>query len=259
MPTFENFICKVTDGTALLTINRPEVRNALNQDCWKELLAFVNWVDQEETIKTVIITGAGEKAFVAGADLTSVSALNSVSAVNSRSMSALKAITNSPKVFIAAVNGYAFGGGCELSLACDLRLASVNARFGLPETGLGLIPGAGGTQRLPRIVGIGVANEMILGGRTLTGEQAVNYGLAMKCVPLEELMPEAYQLAETVNQKGTLAVGYAKKCVRQALSIDENSGLVMENQAFAILMSSEDKKEGIAAFFEKRQAAFKNK
>lgn len=259
MPTFDYFLCEVTGATAVLTINRPEVRNALNQACWKEIIEFVTWVDQEASIKTVIITGAGEKAFVAGADLKSVSELDSVSAVNSNSMRALKAITNSSKVFIAAVNGYAFGGGCELSLACDLRIASENARFGLPETGLGLIPGAGGTQRLPRIVGIGVANEMILGGRILTGEQAVNYGLAMKCVPLGQLLAEANELANTINKKGTLAIGYAKKCIRQALSIDENSGLTLENQAFAILMSSDDKKEGIAAFFEKRQAEFKNK
>lgn len=258
-PILNNFLLEEKGPVVILTINRPEVRNAMNPDCWRELHAFVNWVDTQDNITSVIITGAGDKAFIAGADLNSVRELDAITAVNPKSMESLKAIASSPKIFIAAVNGYAFGGGCEISIACDLRVASENARFGLPETNLGIIPGAGGTQRLPKIVGLGVAKEMVLAGRVLTGEEAVNYGLAYKCVAQEELLDTAMQVAQDVAAKAPLAVSFAKNSLNQALSVEEETGLMIENQLFAILTSSEDKAEGIASFFEKRKPNFKNR
>jgi enoyl-CoA hydratase len=163
------------------------------------------------------------------------------------------------KPVIAAVNGYAFGGGWELAITCDLRIVSENAQFGLPEANLGIIPGWGGTQRLSRIVGIGRAKEMILGGRTIKGQEAVDIGMAIKCVPLEKLMEEAIALANVVKNKGPLSIAMAKKLIKHSATIDLEAGILMETLGLSILMESEDKKEGSSAFLNKRKPEFKGR
>lgn len=258
-PILNNFLSEVKNDIAIFTINRPQVRNAMNNECWEDVLTFVTWIDNNPNIHVAIITGSGDQSFISGADLNTIKQLNAVAALNSKAMKALKAISCSNKIFIAAVNGYAFGGGCELSLSCDLRIVSQNARFGFPETGIGLLPGAGGTQRLPKIVGISITKEMILAGRVLDADEAVQYGLAMKSVPLLDLMKETLTIAKNVANKSPLALGLAKQCIQNASAVDENTGLIMENQSFSILMASEDKQEGINSFFEKRLPQFKNK
>lgn len=256
---YNNFKLEIENGIAVFMVNRPEVRNAMNDECWKELGQFMDSVEYNDGVKVVIITGAGEKAFVAGADISVLRDRTGVDALNMSANNSLKKIENSSKPIIAAINGYAFGGGCELSLACDIRIVSDNARMGLPEANLGILPGLGGTQRLTRIVGVGIAKEMIMAGRVIRGPEAVDIGLAYKCVELQDLRKEAFKVAEAMMTKAPLSMGIAKKLIQSALSVDLDSGILMERYASGILMSSEDKLEGTSAFLEKRTAEFKGK
>lgn len=245
----------VEGRVAILTVDRPEARNALDGDTVEE---FHRALDEARQVKAtvLIVTGGGDKAFVSGADINAIRARrrdDALASINSRLMTAVEA---HEAITIAAVNGYALGGGCELALACDLRLASEAAVFGLPEPTLGIIPGAGGTQRLPRIVGLGRAKEMILTGARWDARQALAAGLVSEVVPPKELMSAARRMAERVLALGPLAVRLAKLAVNASMQMPLAAGLIYESTAQAITFDSKDKTEGTTAFLEKRPARF---
>jgi len=255
----KNFLLDIKDKVAVLTINRPEVRNAMNAECWAELGKIIDHVVEDENVQVIVITGAGEKAFIAGADLNSLKKLTPVDALKGAGRAVVNKIEDCGKPVIAAINGLAFGGGFELTLACDIRLVAENALFGLPEAGLGILPGLGGTQRLSKIVGLGRTKEIILAGRTISAKEAVQMGLAYKCVPQGELMNEAYAVAGAMVKKGPLALNICKKLIKASMSTDQETGLLLELFGLGLCLGSEDKAEGIDAFFEKRKPEFKGR
>lgn len=255
-PVFKNFLLEEEGPVAVFTSNRPEIMNALDYESNLDILRFVDYLESAGHLRVAIIIGAGDKAFIAGADLNAVRVQSGVKSLKSKLRMALSALENCSKPIIAAINGYAFGGGFELALACDIRLVAENAVLGLPETGLGFIPGAGGTQRLSRMAGIGVAKDVILGGRTLNAGEAVQYGIAMKAVPQEQLMGEAKKLAGKMALRGPIALDVGKKTINASLYTDPATGCMMESLALSILFDSRDKLEGIAAFQEKRRPQF---
>jgi enoyl-CoA hydratase len=253
---YRNLRLEVDGRVATLTVARPEVRNALDTETVAEFHRALEEV-RAARATVLIVTGAGDKAFVSGADITAIQARrrdDALASINSRLMSAIE---SHEAVSIAAVNGYALGGGCELALACDLRIAAETAVFGLPEPSLGIIPGAGGTQRLPRIVGLGRAKEMILTGARWDARQALAAGLVSQVVPPSELAGAARALAERVLALGPLAVRLAKAALNLSAQAPLAAGLVYESTAQAITFESRDKAEGTAAFLEKRPPAFK--
>lgn len=257
---YENFVVALDQrGVAVLTANRPEKLNAMNDISWRELGDFFAKADADPQIRAVIITGAGDKAFIAGADITALAQKTAVMSVESQGYKRVSLIESCSKPVIAAINGYAFGGGLEIALACDFRICSHNAVFALPETGLGVIPGAGGTQRLSRLVGISRAKELIMLGRRIKAQEAVQWGLATKAVPQEELMAKAQEMADRLLEKGPVALDIAKRLIGASLSASQDVGLVMENLGFGVLCASEDKQEGLASFIEKRKAEYKGK
>lgn len=257
---FKDYLLEIKDGVAVLTVNRPEVRNAMNTECYKELGSFIEQAENDDEIRVIIITGAGDKVFVSGADISALATVKGTTNVKTgASKEALLKIENCSKPVIAAVNGVAYGGGFELALACDIRIASENAKFGFPETGLGLLPGAGGTQRLSRIAGIGVAKDVILAGRTIYASEAPSLGIVMKTVPPEQLMEESKKVAARMAKKGPLALNLAKKAINASLDTDKNTGLTLEQMAFCVLLDSDDKTEGTKAFLEKRNPNFTGK
>jgi enoyl-CoA hydratase/carnithine racemase len=240
---------------AFLTVNRPEARNALDGATVEEMHGALEEARRAK-VTVLVLTGAGDKAFVSGADIRAIRARgrdDALASINSRLMTAVEA---HEAVTIAAVNGYALGGGCELALACDLRIASETAVFGLPEPSLGIIPGAGGTQRLPRIVGLGRAKEMILTGARWNASQALAYGLVSEVVPAAELQAAARRLAGRVLALGPLAVRLAKMALNASTQMPLGAGLVYESTAQAITFASTDKEEGTSAFLEKRPPRF---
>lgn len=240
------------DGIATFTVNRPEKLNAMNDDAWRELGAFMDEVEQTPEIRAVILTGAGEKAFIAGADLNSLAKKRPATCLGNIAQTALNKVEHCSKPVIAAVNGFAFGGGCETAIACDFRIVSEKALFALPETGLGILPGAGGTQRLSRLIGMGRALDMILLGRKVGGQEAVEIGLATLCVPNDQLMDAAKKTAKSLLTKGPVAVRIAKQVVRASMSSSQDVGLLLEKLALSALFGTEDKAEGVGAFLEKR-------
>ncbi|MBQ1434456.1 MAG: enoyl-CoA hydratase/isomerase family protein [Clostridia bacterium] len=255
---YENFLLEVKDNVAIFTINREKVLNAVSQACFRELYEFLCEAEEDPDIKVIILTGAGRKAFISGADISEFSSSGTTSALKTRwaDLAANKLETGAKPV-IAAVNGYAFGGGFEITLACDIRIASENARFGLPEPKLGLIPGLGGTQRLAKIIGVGRTKEVVIAGREITGPEAAEMGLVMKCVPLDDLMDEAMALAKKIATRAPLAISVAKKLILHSMSANLDAGLYLEALGFSLLMVTEDTKEGTAAFREKRKPQFK--
>jgi len=258
--TYENFLLEEREGVAIFTINREKTLNSVNEACFKELYDFLCDAEEDEDIKSVIITGAGRKSFISGADISGFSGGKTTNGIIAGwSQRAASKIESYAKPVIAAVNGYAFGGGCELAIACDIRIASENARFGLPEPKLGLIPGLGGTQRLSRIIGIGRAKEVILAGREYTGKEAEEIGLVMKCVPLDELIDEAMKVAKQMMARAPLALAVAKKLMLHSTSTNLDTGAYMESMGFYLLMGTEDKVEGTTAFKEKRKPEFKGR
>lgn len=258
--TYQNFLVDIDeDGIAVLTANRPEKMNAMNQTSWNELADFVRKSNEDDNIKVVIITGSGDKAFIAGADIGMLREKKPSQCLTGNTQEALFNIEKSAKPWIAAVNGYALGGGCEIALACDVRIASENARFGLPETGIGVLPGAGGTQRLARVIGLGRAKEVVLFGKQYKGAQAEAIGLANKCVPQENLMEEAKKMALRVCGKAPLAVQLAKRALQVSLSSSQDVGQFAEMLALATLCGTEDKNEGTSAFLEKRDPEYKRR
>lgn len=255
-----NLLMEVENNAAVITINRPKSLNALNTETLEELNKLLAEVRDNKAIKVLILTGAGEKAFVAGAD---ISEMVNATAEEGRAMALLAYETfcileNMSQVTIAAVNGYALGGGCEIAMACDIRVASENAKFGQPEVGLGILPGFGGTQRLPRLVGKGRAKELIFTCDQVDANEAYRIGLANKVVPLAELIDTCKVMAAKILSKGSYAIALAKSSINTGMDTDLSSGLKFEADLFGLSFATEDKKEGMSAFLEKRKANFAN-
>jgi len=241
---------------AVLRVNRPEVCNALDLATVREMTRALADLTTDPDVGAIVVTGAGDKVFVSGADINDIRARgrdDGLAAINSSLFAAIDAC---PKVTIAAVNGLALGGGCELALACDLRVAATHAKFGQPEVALGIIPGAGATQRLPRIIGLGRAKYLVLTGDTIDAAQALDWGLVSRVVPGDEVMTAARALAERVLSRGPLAIRLAKVALNASARVDLESGLLIETLAQAICFESEDKQEGTTAFLEKRPPQF---
>ena len=253
-----NIRFEAADSIGTLTIDRPKSLNALNPDTLREILRCLRDVRRAGEVRALIVTGAGEKAFVAGADIAEMSKMTVVQAkemarLGQRSTSALEDL---PIPVIAAVNGFALGGGMELVMACDLAIASEKARFGQPEINLGIIPGFGGTQRLARRVGAPRARQMIYGGDMIDAETARQWGLVNRVVKPEDLLAEARKLAATLATKPPVALAQAKLAIQHGLDVDLENGLRLEAEAFAVTFSTEDRTEGMAAFLNKRPAKF---
>lgn len=248
----------IEDGIATLTINRPEVMNALNGATLQALRNKIAELDSDVQVRVMIITGAGEKAFVAGGD---IAGMRDMGALEARDMAVLAqevltAIERCSKPVIAAVNGYALGGGCELAMACDLRIAADKARFGQPEVNLGIIPGWAGTQRLPRLIGKGRALEMLFTGEMIDAQEAWRIGLVNRVVPQAELLAETRQLALKIAAKPRQAVRLCKEAVVNGLEMDSARAAQYEADLFGLCFSTQDQKEGMSAFLEKRKAQF---
>ena len=251
-----NVIMEVNDEIALVTINRPKSLNALNSETLAELDQCFDEISTRKDIKVLILTGSGQKAFVAGAD---ISEMVNATPAEGRQMGMLAKqaflkLETMPQVTIAAVNGYALGGGCEISMACDIRIASDNARFGQPETGLGILPGFGGTQRLARLIGKGRAKELIFTCDQIDAQEAYRIGLANKVVPQDELIDTCKKMAAKIISKGSYAISLAKEAINTGMDTDLSSGLTLEADLFVLSFSTHDKTEGMTAFLEKRKA-----
>ena len=256
---YETLLTDVQHGIGGIVVNRSDVRNAMNRRVMEDLRAALDEFREDDGVGIVVLTGAGEKAFVAGADIGELRERTARDGLAARMQRLYDEIEAYEKPTIAAVNGYALGGGLELAMACDIRIASENARFGLPETALSIIPGAGGTQRLARLVGKGRALEMILTGRAVDAEEARAIGLVTKVVPQAGLMDAAWETAGQILSKGPLAVRLARLAVQTGFETDQRTGLVVERLAQALLYASEDKREGTSAFIEKRKPHFKGR
>lgn len=256
---YRNLIVSIENGICWLTINRPEVRNALDAKTLQEIEELFAELEDREDVRVIIIEGAGNKVFVSGADIQQLYERETLEALRPGIQKVFNQIEHSNKVTIAAVKGYALGGGCELTLACDIRVASENAKFGLPELNLGIIPGGGGTQRLSRIIGQARALDMILTGEIIDAVTAEKYGLVKKVIKEENWKEELVSLAEQIMKKGPVATRLAKIAVNYGLNLDMQSSLMLEKLAQTVAFSTEDRKEGTKAFLEKRKANFKNK
>ena len=256
---YENIIYEKKNGIAMITLNRPEVRNAITKQIWIEIQQAIEEIKEDETVRVVIITGAGDKAFAAGADIKELNARSMLDNLNNPAHTALWEIENLPKPVIAAINGYALGGGCELAMACDIRIASERARLGQPEVGVGILAGAGGTQRLPRLVGVGKAKELLFTGDIIIAAEAKEIGLVNKVVPHEKLMETVMEIAEKILSKAPLAISMTKAAVNAGTEADLRVGLVLEKLCQTVLFNTKDRLEGTSAFLEKRTPQFKGK
>lgn len=253
---YQNIRVDVAESIATLTIDRPDVKNALDLATVNELRAALQSTAATEEVGVLVITGAGESAFVSGADINDIRARGRDEGLAAINSSLFGEIERFPRPTIAAVNGYALGGGCELALACDIRVAADTAKFGQPELGLGIIPGAGATQRLPRIIGMGRAKHLILTGEIIDAKQALEIGLVTAVAPPGQLQVRARELAKRILRQGPLAAKLVKLALNASARVDLDSGLLIETLAQAICYSSEDKIEGTTAFLEKRKAKF---
>src|SRR6267142_2875500 len=253
--TYENLILEIQDRVARVTINRPKVLNALNEKTVREIHAVFSSLRENPDVGVVILTGAGEKAFVAGADINELAVMTPLQGEASSKLgqAALREIETLGKPVIASINGFALGGGLELALACHMRFASENAKMGLPEVGLGIIPGYGGTQRLPRIVGLGRALELITTGRMIDAAEALRIGLVNAVLPAADLMAHAEKVAGEILSKGPLAVRCAMEAAIRGLDSTLEQGLAQESTYFGLLSATTDMREGLKAFLEKRK------
>jgi enoyl-CoA hydratase len=254
--TYSNIRVEVTDSIATLTIDRPAVRNALNRETVAECLSALDGLAARDDVGVLIVTGAGEAAFVSGSDIGDIQTRDRADGLAAIASSLCSAVERFPRPTIAAINGYALGGGCELALACDIRIASETATFGQPELGLGIIPAAGGTQRLPRVVGLGWAKHLVLTGESVDARQALTIGLVTAITPPGQLQVRARELAKKMLRQGPLAARLAKLALNASSRVDLDSGLLIETLAQAICYQSKDKEEGTAAFLEKRKPKF---
>ena len=257
---YETLIIKLEAGIAYISVNRPESLNALNAEVLAELYNALIWANESDDVKIVILTGEG-RSFVAGADIEIMSELTALEArdFTVKGQRVINFIEQLDKVVIGVINGFALGGGCELAMACDIRIASEKAKFGQPEVNLGIIPGFGGTQRLPRLVGKGMAKYLIMTAEIISAEEAYRIGLVEKVVPAEKLLDEATKIAELIISKSPIAVKIAKHSINNGLSMDIIRGVAYEAEACVSAFASEDRFEGMRAFLEKRPADFKNK
>ncbi|MFC2135053.1 enoyl-CoA hydratase/isomerase family protein [Bacteroidota bacterium] len=258
---FKNLLVDVKDTIATVTVNRPDKLNALNIQTMQELKEVFTKFKTDDSVNIIIITGAGEKGFVAGADISEINKLDTVSGKEfaESGQAVFNLIEKLGKPVIAAVNGFALGGGCELAMACHIRLASEKAKFGQPEVNLGIIPGYGGTQRLARLINTGRAMEYILTGDMISAEDALRIGLVNAVYPPEELLAKAGELAAKIVSKGQLAIRFCVEAVAACNELSEEDGLKLEADLFSKACSTEDFKEGTAAFLEKRKPEFKGK
>ncbi len=257
---FETLRYEVKDGIGYVTIDRPKALNALSTEVLSELKTVFEQINDDPEVKVAILTGEG-KAFVAGADIAQMVAMTGVEGQEtirngSRIITYIESID---KPVIAAVNGFALGGGCELAMACDIRIASEKAKFGQPEVSLGIIPGFGGTQRLSRLVGKGMSKYMIMTGEYVDAQEALRIGLVEKVVSPEELMPTCEAIAKTIMSKAPIAIKAAKVAINSGIMLDINTAIALESEAFGTPFCSEDRIEGMTAFLEKREAKFQNK
>ncbi|HZB81883.1 MAG TPA: enoyl-CoA hydratase-related protein [Rubrobacteraceae bacterium] len=259
MAEYETILTSVEENVGTITINRPDVRNALSTQVLGDVRGALAEFRYDDEVGVVVFTGAGDRAFAAGADINELRERTFLDALASLMQAVYDEIEDYEKPTIAAVNGLALGGGCELAMACDIRIASENARFGQPEVNLSIIPGAGGTQRLARLVGKGKATEMILTGEIIGAEEAHRVGLVTRVISSDELVDAVRETARSIMSKGPLAIRLAKLAIRTGFETDLKTGLVIERLAQAVLLTSEDKREGTSAFLEKREPEFKGK
>ncbi|MCP3870807.1 MAG: enoyl-CoA hydratase/isomerase family protein [Gammaproteobacteria bacterium] len=258
--SYENILLEQKeDGIWLLTINRPRALNALNIATLEELAAAIDELEQTADARVLLVTGAGEKAFVAGADITEMQAMSPLEARDhsNRTIGTFRRLETLSIPVIALVNGFCLGGGCELAMSCDWIIASDRAVFGQPEVNLGIIPGFGGTQRLPRLIGPARATEMIVTGRQVKAQQAVDWGLATEVCIADELMEKGLASARSVLGRGPLAVRMAKEAVVRGQDLDLENACLLESEVFGVCFSTQDRVEGVSAFMEKRKPAFK--
>jgi len=249
----------IDESIATLTIDRPEIRNALNRETVDEALHALSALAVNDDAGVLIVTGAGESSFVSGSDIGDIRTRTRTEGLAAIASSLCTAVERFPRPTIAAINGYALGGGCELALACDIRVASESAKFGQPELALGIIPAAGGTQRLPRVVGLGWAKHLVLTGEIIDAKQALAIGLVTIVTPVGQLQVRARELAKKILRQGPLAARLAKVALNASSRVDLDSGLLIETLAQAICYESEDKQEGTTAFLEKRKPKFTGK
>ncbi|WP_027626669.1 short-chain-enoyl-CoA hydratase [Clostridium lundense] len=256
----KNVILEKDGKIAIVTINRPNALNALNSETLKELDIVVDTLANDDEVLAVVLTGAG-KAFVAGADITEMKDLNTVQGRRFGILGnkVFRKLETLEKPVIAAVNGFALGGGCEISMACDIRIASQKAKFGQPESGLGITPGFGGTQRLPRLVGMGMAKQLIYTGDIINAEEALRIGLVNKVVEPEKLMDEAKEMANKIANNAPIAVTLCKAAINKGMQCDIDTAIAYEAEVFGECFATEDQKEGMTAFVEKRDKCFKNR
>jgi enoyl-CoA hydratase len=256
--SFANLLIEIANCVAQVTINRPAALNALNVDVLNELDAAFDGLKDDDSVACIILTRSGSKAFVAGADIAAMQPFNAIEGVAFARLghALMNSIEGFPKPVIAAVNGFALGGGCELAMACDVRIASENARFGQPEVNLGVIPGFGGTLRLARLIGKGRAKELIFTGDMVNAEEAFRLGLANKVVPAVDLLAEAHKMAAKIVSKGPVAIRFAKEAVDNGLEMDLDRAGRFEADLFGLCFATDDQKEGMQAFLDKRPAKF---
>ncbi len=260
-PRFENVSYAEKSGIAYVTVNRPKVLNALNQRTWEDLRKAFEGAQGDAAVRGVILTGTGDKAFIAGADIGELARVTAVEGEKSSRMGqrVLDLIENLGKPVVAAVNGFALGGGCETAMACTIRIAAEHAKFGQPEVKLGVIPGGGGTQRLPRLVGRGRALQMILTGELISAQEAYRIGLVNEVVPAADLIPRAEAILKQIFANAPLAVKYSLEAVNKGLETSQDEGLALEASYFGICSGTEDKNEGTQAFLQKRAAQFQGR
>jgi len=259
--TLENVLYEKKGPIAYVTLNRPKVLNALNQRTWQDLRAAFEDARDDADVRGAILTGAGDKAFIAGADISELAQVTAVQAERSSSygQEVLNLVENLGKPVVAAINGFALGGGCETAMACTIRLATESARFGQPEVKLGVLPGGGGTQRLPRLVGKGRALQLILSGEMISAQEAYRIGLVNEVVPAADLIPRAEAILKQIFANAPLAVRYSLEAVNRGLETSQTEGLALEASFFGLCAGTEDKQEGTRAFLEKRAPQFQGR